>query len=207
MNGDNASVSRRDRLIESLWQDARREADQYIARAQAEVRKLLEDSVSFRETEMARSTENARIRATPQVAMILNQARNRTRLLLLEGCYSFLNSCFDDAMESVTGKNGLDKRVRSSFPALLAQALSVLENQGSMEITMNPADMEKARSILDGKGTSFNLVADEATLGGVRLKGDSGSFVVDSTLEARMSALRTTPPLDILKMVRPGEDP
>ena len=140
------------------------------------------------------------------MAVILNRARGRARQILLEERYSFLNSCFDEAMELITGSNAFQKRVRSSFSPLLKQALSVLGNQESMKIILNPVDMEDARSILDGKGTSFDLVADENTRGGVILKGDCGSIVADSSLEARLSALRKRPPIDLLKMIRPGED-
>jgi len=206
MNDPGAPASGRGRLIESLWQDARREADQCVTKAEAEAEKLLEDNASFREHEVALSSEKARQEADPHVARILNQARGRARQLLLEGRYSFLDSCFDEALRLATGNDGFREEVRSSFPHLLTQALSVLGNREDMEISVNPADVANARSILDETGTSFNLVADESTCGGVMIRTNGGSIVADSTLEARLSALRKAPPIDLLKMINPGED-
>ncbi len=206
MNDETPSASGRGRLIESLWRDAKREADQCIARAKTEARKLLEDTALFREREMAQSSEKAEREAKPHVAMILNQARGRARQILLEGRYSFLNSCFDEVLGLITGNNALQERVRSSFSPLLEQALSALGNQDSVEILLNPVDMEKARSVLDGTGTAFDLVTDENIRGGAMLKGNCGSLVADSTLETRMSVLRKRPPIDLLQMIHPGED-
>jgi len=206
MNDPGASASGRGRLSESLWKDARREADQCVAKAQAEAEKLLEDNASFREREAALSSEKAHKEAKPRVSRILNQARSRSRQLLLEGRYSFLDSCFDEALRLATGNDGFREEVRSSFPRLLTQALSVLGNRENMEISVNPADVANARSILDETGTTFNLVVDENTGGGVRVRANGGSIVADSTLEARLSALRNAPPIDLLKMLNPGED-
>ncbi len=203
MKDPEALPSDRARLIKSLWQDARREADQLVAKAQTEANKLLEDNVSFREREMALSSERAQMEAKPQVSRILNRARSRARQFLLEGRYAFLSSCFDEALQLAARDDDLREETRSALPCLLAQALSVMGDREHIQVTLNPADMECARLLLEEKGTSFDLIADENICGGAMVKGNDGSIVADNTLEARLGALRKMPPIDLLKMINP----
>lgn len=206
MSDAETPASGRDRLIESLWQDARREADQNLLKARSEAKKLIEDSDLFRDQEMALASEKARNEALPHVSRILNRAHSRARQLILEGRYVFLHSCFDEVLELVTRDSGFSEAVRTSFPQLLRQALDVLDGLDDMEIILNPLDMENARLLLHETELTFELVADEKVQGGAMLRANSGSMIVDGTIEGRMSALKETPPVDVLKLVSLNQD-
>jgi vacuolar-type H+-ATPase subunit E/Vma4 len=197
--------SDRARLIQSLWQDARREADQITAKAQAEAQKILEESNSFRKLEMGRSLERARLEAGPHVSRIINQARRRAMQTLLECRYSFLDSCYDEALKLSSGARSPGKETRSSLHDLLRPAMSALGDLQHVEIKLNPADMASARSILEEKGTPFDLAGDENISGGALVKGCGGDLVADNTIEARLSALKKLPPIELLKMINPGK--
>jgi vacuolar-type H+-ATPase subunit E/Vma4 len=206
MSDAETSASGRERLIESLWQDARREADQILLKARSEAKKLIEDVGLFREQEMAFASKKARDEALPHVSRILNHAQSRARQLNLEGRHIFLHSCFDEVLELVTRDSSNSEAVRASFPHLLRQALDVLDGLDDIEIILNPLDMEKARLLLHEAEFTFELVADEKILGGALLKAKNGSMIVDGTIEGRMSALKETPPVDVLKLISLNQD-
>jgi vacuolar-type H+-ATPase subunit E/Vma4 len=206
MRDAETSTSGRDRLIGSLWQDAKREADQNLLKARSQAKKLIKDIDFFQEREMAFASEKASDEALPHVSRILNYAHSRARQLILEGRYVFLHSCFDEVLELVTRDSSYSEAVRTSFPYLLRQALDVLDGLDDIEIILNPFDLDNARLLLSEAELTFKLVADEKIRGGAMLRTKRGSMIVDGTIEGRMSALKETPPVDVLELISLNRD-
>jgi len=206
MKDEGTPASSRNRLIESLWQDARREAEQQVQKARSEAENLVEESRLFLEKEMALAVEKARSDALPHVSRILNQARNRARQVVLEERLAFLNSCFDEVARCIKRDESFLKEARVSFEGLLDQALSVMGNTGKIEASLNPEDMSSARQIFDRKGVEHDFVGDEKISGGVFLRARCGSMVVDDTIEGRLGVLREAPPIDLLRLVCTNQD-
>lgn len=202
MTGEKAPASSRQRLIESLWEDARREAQQQVEKARSEAEKLVEESLRFFERQTTLADMKAREEALPHVSRTLNQARNRTRQFVLEERLGFLNSCLDEVAGKVSRGENFIKKARAAFEGLLDDALSAMGNAGKIEGAVNPRDAAQAGSLLDGKGIGHDLVEDENISGGVLLKARGGSMVVDNTIEGRLMVLRETPPVDLLRLIR-----
>jgi vacuolar-type H+-ATPase subunit E/Vma4 len=206
MSDGGAPGSGRDRLMVSLWQNARREAEQDLQKARAEADKLMEESRQFQEREMILSNEKARDEAMPQVSRIMNRAHNRVRKLILEGRYAFLDSCFDGVLGLTAGESVFRESVRSALPQMFKQALAVMNGRDDIEILLNPDDMDNGRALLKKTGFGFELVSDEEIYGGVMLRVKGGSMIVDNTIKGRLSALRETPPVDLLAMIGQNQD-
>ncbi|MBN2719575.1 MAG: V-type ATP synthase subunit E [Proteobacteria bacterium] len=201
MTGDKAPASSRQRLIESLWEDARREAQQQVEKARSEAENLLGESQRFFERQMALADMKAREEALPHVSRTLNQARNRTRQFVLEERLGFLNSCLDEVAGKTSREESFAKKTRAAFERLLDDALSAMGDAGKIDAAVNPEDAARARSILDGKGIGHDLVEDGNITGGALLKARGGTMVVDNTIEGRLRVLRETPPVDLLRLM------
>jgi len=206
MTGDKVPASSRQRLIESLWEDARREAQQQVEKARSEAGNLIEESRQFFEKQMALADMKAREEALPHVSRTLNQARNRTRQFVLEERLGFLNSCLDEVAGRVTREKGFVKKVRAAFEYLLGDALSAMGDAGKIEGIVNPLDAARARGILVEKGIDYDLTEGGNITGGVLLRAREGTMVVDNTIEGRLGTLRETPPVDLLRLIRESQD-
>lgn len=199
------AISSRDRLIDSLWLDARREASQELQQAQAEADRLMEESRLFGEQQMALASETAEEEAMPNVSRILNQAYNRARQLVLDGRYAFLESCFDEVLETIQHDNSFRKNARAALPHLLRQVVNVLEGREDIKILLNPDDRESARLILEEMKIKPDLVPDKNISGGVMLRTRDGAIIVDNTIEGRLGVLREASPIELLKLIGPNE--
>ncbi len=206
MRDDGTPASSRQRLIESLWQDARREAEQQVQKARLKAEGLAEEGRLFLEGELALAAEKAQSEALPHVSRILNRARGRAKQLILGERIAFLNSCFDDAADRTRKNKDFLKKARASFESLLGQALSALGEPENIEASLNPEDISSASRILDGKGIENDLFGDGNISGGISLKVQDGTMVADNTIEGRLSVLRETPPIGLLKLIRPKQD-
>ena len=205
MTGDKAPASSRQRLIESLWEDARREAHQRVEKAHSEAENLIGESRRFFERQMTLADMKAREEALPHVSRTLNQARNRTRQFVLEERLGFLNSCLDEVAGKTSREETFAKKARAAFEGLLDEALSAMGDAGKIEAAVNPEDAAQARNILDGKGIDHDLVEDGSISGGVLLQARGGTMAVDNTIEGRLETLRETPPVDLLRLIRESQ--
>ncbi|UCG38615.1 MAG: V-type ATP synthase subunit E [bacterium] len=202
MKGSTSPTSGRDRLLESLWQDARREAEHKLHEAQDEAERLLADSARYREEEIARSMEAAFESAAPAVARILNQARNAIRSRILQTRYAFLESCLQETWTRLTGDGSAREALRANAADLLLQALSGLGDHQELQIRVNAEDEESARAVLAHAGVDAKVVVEEDIAGGARvLVGETG--VVDNTVARRLAVLKEEPPLALLRLLDP----
>jgi len=205
MSDSSKSGPGRERLVESLWQDARREADQELQKARAEAERLQDENRNFRDKEISLAHEKARIEAMPHAARILNRARNRVRQLLLEGRYSFLDSCFEEAGKAIRSDDSLREKVRAILPDLLTQALDIMGQRDDLQVRLNPADVKSVRMVFTDKGLSTEIIADKNISGGAMLTCSDGSMIVDATIDGRLNALRETPPVALLNLIAIGD--
>jgi vacuolar-type H+-ATPase subunit E/Vma4 len=206
MSVNETPVSGREHLIESLWQDARREAEQELLRARLEARKIMDESSELKQREMDLAAEKALSEAAPQVSRILNQAYARVKDLILRGRYDFLDSCFEEVSAFIYGDPGVRKGFRAAFKHLLTLTMAALDGRKDIVVLLNPDDIQNARKILHADGSTLKLVPDEQISGGVLLKTEDGSMVVDGTIMGRLTALREAPFVDLLKMISRAVD-
>jgi vacuolar-type H+-ATPase subunit E/Vma4 len=197
---DNETFSTgRERLIESLWEDARKEGEQILLKARSEARRLLEDVKSFRERELALSVEKARQEALPHIARVLNKARAQARRIALEERYAFLESCFADALRLLAEDSDFREEVRASSPRLLEPVLSGAGFWDRIEVHLNPADKERALSLLKKRRLRGNFVEEDSIIGGAKVVLD-GTKILDNTIDGRLGVLRESPPIEILRL-------
>ena len=207
MNDSYGSSSGSDRLLESLWQDARREAEQNLAKARAQSGKLLADIRDYRDKELARAHERAREKASSEAARILNRARSTIEKATLEGRYRFLDDCLTQARTMLNGNEETAGAARAAFDSLFRQAAVHFDGSSKVQITINPADRKKAKALVSRAGFECKIVEENGILGGVRIETADGSYVVDNTIDSRLATLGERPPVEILGLTVPGRLP
>jgi vacuolar-type H+-ATPase subunit E/Vma4 len=204
MSDPSRGPSGTDRLLESLWLDARREAEQNLARARAQSGKLLADIRDYRDKEFARAHERAREKAVSEMARILNRARGTIEKATLEGRYRFLDDCLTQARTMLNRNEETAGAARAAFDSLFRQAAVHFDGSSEVQITINPADRKKARAFASKAGFECKIVEEEGISGGVRIETADGSYVVDNTIDSRLTTLGERPPVEILDLTVPG---
>lgn len=192
-----------ERLLESLWQDARREAGQNLAKAKVRADKLRTDIRAHRDQEIVTSLERAGEEAAPEIARILNSARTAVEEKILHGRYGFLQRCLEQARDHLNGSEETYEGARRAFETLFQQAASHFDGLDKVRITVFPADMEAAETALSGTPLKATIIQDPDTLGGVRIETADGSRVVDNTVATRLATLEEHPPVELLKLILP----
>ncbi|MDF1525040.1 MAG: V-type ATP synthase subunit E [bacterium] len=203
MTGPGSLSSGGDQLSESLWQDARREAEGNLQRARAEALKLVEGAEAFLERQLELVSEKAREETTPMVARILNKARGEAEKVTLEARYALLEKCYEEAGRMVAEDSAILASVRSCLDSTLRQAVAGLDTPGDTLILVNPDDVDTSRSILQEMGLDIRVDGLEEILGGVLVRIDGGSRLIDNTVTGRLGALREAPPVRILSLLNP----
>lgn len=206
MTDSGSSFSGRDQLIESLWKDTRREAENILQGARVEARKLVEDATVHRERTLESACEKAGEEALPIVARILNQARGEAEKAVLQSRYALLNECYEEVNRLLMEDQDTVTTIRSSLGSLLRQAASGLDSPGDTQIHVNPDDVDASRSVLEELGLDIRIVGQEDIRGGALVRIDDGSRIIDNTVTGRLQALRETPPVRILSHLNPHPD-
>ncbi len=204
MSDPSQGSSGTDRLLESLWLDARREAEQDLAKARAQSDKLLADIRDYRDNELTRAHERAREKAAAEMARILNRARGAIEKVTLEGRCRFLDDCLALARTMLNGNEKTVGAARAAFDWLFRQAAVHFDGSSKVQITINPADRKKAKTLVSRAGFECKIVEENGILGGVRIETADGSYVVDNTIDSRLATLGERPPVEILGLTVPG---
>jgi vacuolar-type H+-ATPase subunit E/Vma4 len=209
MNENSSSSSGSGRLLESLWQDARREAGQNLTRARARADKLLSDIQDHREQTISQARERAREEASAEIARILNRARSTVEKATLGGRYGFIEDCLDKANRILKDNVDTTESVRSSFDSLFHKAAQHFDRGDKLLVTISPVDLEAARTLVTAAELECTIIPEPGTLGGVRIETADGSRVVDNTVAARLETLAENLPVELLKMTLPdtGHEP
>ncbi len=207
MSDPSRGSSGSERLLESLWLDARREADQNQARARAQADKLVADIKDYRDKELIRARERARERAAPEMARILNRARGTVEKAALEERYCFLDECLTLARTKLNGNEETAGAARAAFDSLFRQAAVHFDGTSEVQVTINPADRKEARALVSQGGLECRIVEEDGISGGVRIETVDGSYVVDNTIDSRLATLGERPPVEILDLTVPGSLP
>jgi len=209
MNEDSSSSSGTSgsvRLLESLWQDARREASQNLVRAKARADKLLSDIQDHREHAIAQARERAQEEAAAEMARILNGARSTVEKSILRGRYSFIEDCLDEAKLILKDNVDTTGSVRSSFDFLFQKAAQQFEDGEELLVIVSPGDLEAARTLAKEAELKCTIVPEPNTLGGARIETADGNRVVDNTVAARLHTLGEDLPVELLKMTLPDNE-
>jgi len=206
MTNSGSSPSGKDRLIESLWKDTRREAESNLQSARVEARKLVEDATAHSKRKLESTHEKAREEALPIVARILNQARGEAEKAVLQARYALLEECFEEVSRMLKEDHHTATTIRSGLGSLLRRAISGLDSSSGTRIHVNPDDVHTSRLILEELGLDIRIVGQEDILGGALVMIDDGSRIIDNTITGRLQTLRKTPPVRILSHLNPHAD-
>jgi vacuolar-type H+-ATPase subunit E/Vma4 len=206
MNENSSSSSGSGRLLESLWQDARREAGQNLTRARTRADKLLSDIQDHREQAISQARERALEKAAAEMARILNGARSTVEEMILHGRYSFIEDCLDEANRILKDNVDITGSVRSSFDFLFQKAALQFKNDEEILVTVSPDDLEAARTLATEADLKCTIAQEPNTLGGARIETADGSRVVDNTVAARLATLGENLPVELLKMTLPEKE-
>ncbi|MDF1535469.1 MAG: V-type ATP synthase subunit E [bacterium] len=204
MNDRSRDTSGSDRLLESLWQDAKREAAQNLSRATAQAAKLLADIQAYRDREVARAHERALEKAAPEIARILNRARGAVEKRTLDETYRFLDECLARARILLNGSEDISGAARAAFEPLFRQAAVHFESEQEVRIVIAPADLEIARRLVSEAGFECTIAEEPGILGGARIEAANGSRLVDNTIAGRLAVLGEYPPVEVLGSMLPG---
>ncbi len=209
MNESPSSSSGSERLLESLWLDARREASQNLVRAKARADRLLSDIQDHRAQTISQALERAREEASAEMARILNRARSTVEESTLRGRYDFITRCLDEANSILNGNIETIEAVRSSFDSLFRKASQQFDHGEELLVTVFPDDLEAARTLVTAAELECMIIQEPGTLGGVRIETADGCRVVDNTVAARLETLGEDLPVELLKMTLPdtGHEP
>ena len=205
MNENSSSSSGSGRLLESLWQDASREAGQNLTRARARADKLLSDIQDHREQTISQARERAREEASAEIARILNRARSTVEKATLGGRYGFIARCLDKAKSTLSSNFEMTESVHSSFDSLFHKAAQHFDRGDKLLVTISPVDLEAARTLVTAAELEGTIIPEPGTLGGVRIETADGSRVVDNTVAARLETLAENLPVELLKMTLPDK--
>jgi vacuolar-type H+-ATPase subunit E/Vma4 len=204
MNESPSSSSGSERLLESLWLDARREASQNLVRAKARADRLLSDIHDHRAQAISQALERAREEASAEMARIINRARNTVEEMTLGGRYGLIARCIDEANRILNSNFEMTGAVRSSFESLFQKAVQHFDHGDKLLVTISPVDLEAARTLVTATELDCTIIQEPGTLGGVRIETADGTRVVDNTVAARLGTLAENLPVELLKMTLPA---
>lgn len=206
MSEGSESSTGSERLLESLWLDARRESDKELARARSMADKLLADIQAYQEEEMAQATERAREAASSQVARTLNRARSTVESKILHCRYSFINQCLEDTRSLITSNPEMAEAVRDSLAPLFRKTVRLFGSDEKLIVTVFPEDHEVASNLASEAGPECSLKKETGVLGGVRMETEDGKRVMDNTVAARLDALAEELPVELMKLTLPEKE-
>ncbi|UCF30380.1 MAG: V-type ATP synthase subunit E [bacterium] len=199
MNDERRSPPSRQQLVESLWRDARREADGILAQAQTEGRRIEEDAHLSNERILRETLERTQIETGSETARILNLAANSARRHLLQCRYSILEEGIARLEGMLAGSATLDSELRLALPRLLAEALEGVRQGAGIKITVHPADEGAVGAIIQDRGMSAEVIGDPRLIGGAVVAVNNSFEIRDNSVLSRLQAIRETPPLALLK--------
>jgi vacuolar-type H+-ATPase subunit E/Vma4 len=194
-------------LIESLWRDARREADETLARARTEASRIRADA----ETRAKAAIEDARARASrtasPEAARIVNRSRRASAGEALGRRQKVVEGLFAEVGSIVLAGAVPEADLAAAALALCAEVADSLPPGARGTLTARPADHERCRALLEARGLAVEVRGDEALAGGVLFTSAGGAETLDNTLPARLASLRSSPPLALYRELFPQPSP
>ena len=199
MRDERRSPADRKQLIDSLWRDARREADGILNQARAEAIRTEDNTRHLNRTVLREALETAEHESRNDTARILNRARETSRRTVLDSRYSVL----EENLARITGmldESGvLDAKLREAFPTLLSEAVEKISEKASIQVRVHPGDEAAARRILQDKVVDADVIGDPEVKGGA-LVSVNGSFeILDNTVHSRLENIRENPPLGLFR--------
>jgi vacuolar-type H+-ATPase subunit E/Vma4 len=199
-------------LIDSLWRDARREADIIINQARAEAGRIEEETRNRNETFLQEALDTTRNEVRDEAARILNRARDSSNRTMLGNRYDMLEENLIRIEGMLDDREISDNRLRKALPGLLAEAVEKIPQSSSIQVRVRPGDEAGARDFLRARRMNAEVTVDAHLTGGVLVSVDDGREIRDNTVRSRLKVLREHPPLELLlelfgdERAKTGED-
>jgi vacuolar-type H+-ATPase subunit E/Vma4 len=189
-------------LIESLWRDAQREADEIFSRAREEGETLVSRAREAADLALREARERGRAGAIPEAARIRNRGLRQASAALLLRQQEILDRLFDELGKQVAEGRLPEKDLANALPPLLDELLAGVPRETGGDLKVRPTDGRRCRALLKEQGYAFTVHEDPATHGGchLALAGSCGE-TRDNTLPSRLAALRANPPLSLFPLI------
>lgn len=203
MNQPPETPSDREKMLESLWDDARREGSQMVKEAQREARRLVAEAHSIREEIIREALQETRAAVAPEMARTGYRAMLEAAALKLEAESSAVATCFDAARRMVARDQAVQARIRDALPTLTEPALAAA---GAADAVMEvaAADLPEAKRIAASHSDRCRVVATDAVVGGAIVTSSDGSRLADNTVTARINRMEEAPPLELFAILFGG---
>ncbi len=198
-----AETSQREALIESLWRDARREGDEILRQAAEEAERVRAQARADAEAAIRDGREQARARAAPEAARIVNRSRREGEREVLASQMAVLEEVFSEACSRIASLSRAEEDACTG--PLLAEALSEIPPGTPLQVVCRPGQAAACKRTLASQGLVAEVTVDDSLPVGVKVLLDGGKEVRDNTLPARLAMLREDPPLSLLSGLFAGK--
>jgi len=184
-------------LITLLEREAAAEREKILAESRAEAEKVVAEA--RRQAEELLAAHKERLEAEARAARVRAQstAHLRASSQILQAKEEEITQVFAGAEAALARMPGEGQRYPAVLRAFVTEGLGGLESVGA--VTVNPADLAAAQTVLKEHGASVTVQTDPAVVGGVKVTSPDGRFVLTNTLSSRLDRARPIIAADVAK--------
>jgi len=174
-------------IFRALEDQAQQECDLILQVARDQAESIAEDASDQAETIRTSRVEEAERTTRHKASQTVNTARLESKKRVAAVKEAGVSASFDSALEAL-GTMRATSGYPAIFKALVDEAAQGLE--GDLEVWVDPADGELAKSALSELGLSATLRPEIKTSGGVVITINDGRIMRRNTLEDRLEKVR-----------------
>jgi vacuolar-type H+-ATPase subunit E/Vma4 len=198
------SSTERQKLLDSLWEDARREGQHMIRDARQKAHKMTADADALRREVVEEALGLTEAESAPHLARILNRARLEAESIILEERSLLLESCLEEAGRRLTEDKAVLERARKALPLMLEATLNGFGELPDARVLVANHDLAAARKAVSSMGLKVRVEADSNMSGGAQVVADGGRRVLDNTVRTRLAGILAQPPLELYRLLFDG---
>jgi vacuolar-type H+-ATPase subunit E/Vma4 len=176
-------------IFRALEEQADSECRDILNAADIQAASIVEEARAEAERIKQRKLEAVEEGLRARAGKIVNDARLDAKRALAQVREQLVNQVFDAAAARLASMRG-DSAYERVFRGLAEEALAGAD--GSCVVTVAPADVEIARTVLADLAVSGEVEADDAITGGLVVSLHGGRVVRRNTFDSRLQKVRTT---------------
>ena len=185
-----------DEMLEALEQEGNLDIEKIKTQAREHENQILKEAEEEAAKIRAANQKKVEDRVRIERSKILNRASFQVKKEVIRSKEAMMNDVFNSVMERIKALRK-DGGYEPVFKSLATETLSGIN--GKAIVSVDPADEQLARKILDGIGREYVLKTDIKTLGGLSAHSEDGRIILNNTIDSRIAKAKQLLKTDVLK--------